>query len=264
MGLVGVNGKITLPRSLDKACLLYMTVEGNVTTYNNGFCLFPIVAAAVTAVFALVFLIFLAMVLRRKDDVAPKPISMALVVWSFLLALLAFAVCGEIGLGLNKGCRILGDKSAYCLSTKQFNALYGAQISAGIMGGFWLLTILIELFQLRGRARHPSGGISTSNISNPNLVSASTTSSTYLTSAPTPAPAAAHIQYDGSHKQPEMTSHLAPSNNQVPQQYYQAPPPLPYQQVQQTPQIQYQQPVQLTPQMQHQQVQQTPQMQYQQ
>lgn len=121
MGLVGVNGKITLPRSLDKACLLYMTVEGNVTTYNNGFCLFPIVAAAVTAVFALVFLIFLAMVLRRKDDVAPKPISMALVVWSFLLALLAFAVCGEIGLGLNKGCRILGDKSAYCLSTKQFN-----------------------------------------------------------------------------------------------------------------------------------------------
>ncbi|KAF8944707.1 hypothetical protein BGZ47_003897 [Haplosporangium gracile] len=169
-------------------------------------------------------------------------------------------------------------------------ALYGAQITAGIMGGFWLLTTLLEVFQLKGRPHHhatntvdsagqttvvpstkntSSHGISTSNIGNPNLVSTST-SSAHLTSAPTPATAPAHIHRDGIY-QPEMTSYQAhENNNQFQQQYYQ-PTPMPqpqqfqqqqYQQAQPTPQMHYQQ-VQQTPQPQYQQVQQTPQQAYQ-
>ncbi|KAG0070999.1 hypothetical protein BGZ89_011884 [Linnemannia elongata] len=285
MGLVGVNGKLTLGRSLDKGCLLYMTIEGDVTTYNNGFCLFPIVAAAVTAVFSLLFLIFLCMILRRKDEFSPRAMSMAMVFLSGLLALLSFAVCGEIGIGLNKGCRLLEDRIDSCRSTKNFNALYGAQITAGIMGGFWLLTMLLEVFQLKGRPHFlatntvdiaaqttvipttktskSSHGISTSNISNPNLVSTST-SSTYLNSAPTPAPGPAYVHHDGTYQQqqPEMTSYQVHDNNngynQAQQQYYQPTPQLQYQQGQPTPQMYYQQ-VQQTPQLGYQQVQPPPQ-----
>ncbi|KAK3838533.1 MAG: hypothetical protein JOS17DRAFT_786457 [Linnemannia elongata] len=268
MGLVGVNGKITFGRSLNKGCLLYMTIEGDVITYNNGLCLFPIVAAAVTAVFSLVFLIFLCMILKRKDEFSPRPMSMAMMFFSGLLALLSFAVCGEIGLGLNKGCRLLGDRIDSCRSTKNFSALYGAQITAGIMGGLWLLTMLLEVFQLKGRPHHlaintvdnaaqttvvpstkkskSSHGISASNISNPNLVSTST-SSTYLTSAPTPAPVPAQVHPDGTYQQqqPEITSYQVHDNNSgynhAHQQYYQPTPQLQYQQVQSTPQQQYQQ-----------------------
>ncbi|KAF9148468.1 hypothetical protein BG015_009799 [Linnemannia schmuckeri] len=208
MGLVGVNGKITFGRSFSKGCLLYMTIDGDVTTYNNGFCLFPIVAAAVTAVFALLFMVFL--------------------------------------------------------------SLYGAQITAGIMGGFWLITTLLEVFQLKGRPHHvttntvdiagqttvvpstkkkSSHGISTSNISSPNLISTST-SAAHLTSAPTPAPAPAHVHRDGNH-QPEMTSYqVHDNNNQFQQQYYQ-PTPMPQPQ-----QLQQQQYYQQTPQQEY--YQQTP------
>jgi hypothetical protein len=35
MGTVGVNGKITVG-SVNNACLLYMSVDGDVVTYNNG------------------------------------------------------------------------------------------------------------------------------------------------------------------------------------------------------------------------------------
>ncbi|KAG0206829.1 hypothetical protein BGX28_001814 [Mortierella sp. GBA30] len=149
MGTVGVNGKITF-RNFNQACLLYMSVNGDVITYNNGFCLFPIVAAAVVAVISLIFMIIWIVLVHRNDEFAPKPVSITLLVFSALLALLSFAICGEIGIGLNKGCQILGPDS-HCRSTKNFNAIYGAEISAGIMGGLWLVTMLLELFQLRSK-----------------------------------------------------------------------------------------------------------------
>lgn len=124
MGLVGVNGKITLPDSSDKGCLLYMTVDGNVASYNNGYCLFPIIAGAVTAMVALLLLIYLALVIHRKDEFSPIPMSMALVFLSGLMALLSFAMCGEIGLGLNKGCGILGDQIHSCRSRKNFSGKF--------------------------------------------------------------------------------------------------------------------------------------------
>ncbi|KAK3843654.1 MAG: hypothetical protein J3R72DRAFT_473909 [Linnemannia gamsii] len=275
MGLVGVNGNVTF-RDLNKGCLLYMTVDGDVSTYNNGFCLFPIVGAAVTAVMSLLFLIILAMVLRRKDEFSPRAWSITVMFFSGLLALLSFAMCGEIGLGLNKGCRLLGDQINRCRSTKNFNALYGAQISAGIMGGLWLIAMILEVFQLKSRPtllsantvdiagqttvvpsrknKNNTSGVSTSNISNPNLISTSSTSTTHLTSASTPgltpAPAQAHI--DPYNQHPEMAAYHT-QNSQVQQQYYQQTPQLAYQQVQQTPQLQYSQ-AQQTPQLQYQQI----------
>ncbi|CAO3573390.1 unnamed protein product [Mortierella alpina] len=150
MGLVGVNGKITL-RTLDSVCLLYMSIDNDVVSYNNGYCIFPIVACAVTAVLALIFLALWIMFVRRKDEYAPKGISVLFLALSGALAILSFAVCGEIGIGLNKGCQILGDNSPNCRTTKNFNAIYGAEIAAGIMGGLWLVAMLMELFQLKSK-----------------------------------------------------------------------------------------------------------------
>ncbi|KAF9962337.1 hypothetical protein BGZ72_007390 [Mortierella alpina] len=144
MGLVGVNGKITL-RSLNSACLLYMSIDNDVVSYNNGYCLFPIIACAITAVCALIFLALWIMFVHRKDEYAPKGVSVLFLGLSGALALLSFAVCGEIGIGLNKGCQIL--------------AIYGAEISAGIMGGLWLVAMLMELFQLKSKPPRLSSNI---------------------------------------------------------------------------------------------------------
>ncbi|KAG9325717.1 hypothetical protein KVV02_006220 [Mortierella alpina] len=158
MGLVGVNGRITL-RSFHSACLLYISIDNDVVSYNNGYCLFPIIACAVTAVFALIFLALWIMHVHRKDEYAPKGISILFLALSGALAMLSFAVCGEIGIGLNKGCQILGDNSHNCLTTKNFNAIYGAEISAGIMGGLWLVAMLMELFQLKSKPPRLSSNI---------------------------------------------------------------------------------------------------------
>ncbi|KAF9544871.1 hypothetical protein EC957_011601 [Mortierella hygrophila] len=282
MGLVGVKGKITLGPSLNNGCLLYMTMEGDVATYNNGFCLFPIVAAAVTAGFSLVFLIFLSMVLHRKDEFSPRGLSMVMVFLSGLLALLSFAVCGEIGLGLNKGCRILGNEIDSCRSTNNFRSLYGAQITAGIMAGFWIIIMVLEVFQLKGRPHllatntvdivgrttvipstkmsKSSHGVPNSNITNPNYVPTSTSSTNMASAAPTPAPAPANVHQDGTYQQqqPEMTYYQMNDNNnsydQAQQQYSQATPQPQYQQGQPTPQVEYQG-AQQTPQLAYQQVQ---------
>ncbi|KAF9937725.1 hypothetical protein BGZ67_000937 [Mortierella alpina] len=158
MGLVGVNGRITL-RSFNSACLLYISIDNDVVSYNNGYCLFPIIACAVTAVFALIFLALWISHVHRKEEYAPKGISILFLALSGALAMLSFAVCGEIGIGLNKGCQILGDNSHNCLTTKNFNAIYGAEISAGIMGGLWLVAMLMELFQLKSKPPRLSSNI---------------------------------------------------------------------------------------------------------
>ncbi|KAG0355668.1 hypothetical protein BG005_005401 [Podila minutissima] len=162
MGAVGVNGKKTF-RNVNNACILYMSIDGNITTYNNGFCLFPIIGAAVTAVFSLVFLLYWILAAVKKDEFTPRLISVSVMSLSFVLALLSFSICGEIGLGINKGCNILGELSHHCRSTKNFNALYGAQISAGLMGGLWLITMLLEFFQLRAMGRRVSDSLEPAN-----------------------------------------------------------------------------------------------------
>ncbi|KAG0097161.1 hypothetical protein BGZ93_003321, partial [Podila epicladia] len=106
MGAVGVNGRRTF-RNVNNACILYMTIDGNITTYNNGFCLFPIIGGAITAVFSLVFLLYWIMAAVKKHEFAPRWVSVSLMVLSFILALFSFSICGEIGIGINKGCNIL-------------------------------------------------------------------------------------------------------------------------------------------------------------
>ncbi|KAG0027923.1 hypothetical protein BGZ81_005166 [Podila clonocystis] len=155
MGTVGVNGRMSF-RNVNNACLLYMTIDGNITTYNNGFCLFPIIGAAITAVFSLLFLLYWIMVAVRKDNFTPRLVSISFMALSAVLALFSFAICGEIGIGINKGCNILGEQRHRCRSSKNFNALYGAQICAGIMGGLWLITTILEFFQLKAMGRRRS------------------------------------------------------------------------------------------------------------
>ncbi|KAG0047245.1 hypothetical protein BGZ83_007675 [Gryganskiella cystojenkinii] len=229
MGSVGVNGKITF-RSFEKACLLYMTVDGDVITYNNGFCLFPIVGAAVVAVLSLVFLIYWIVDVHRKDEFAARSLSITFLFIAALLALLSFAICGEIGIGLNKGCRILGSDNRNCRSRKNFNALYGAEISAGLMGGFWILAMLLELFQLRCRPR--ALGVdhltTTTVVPNTHHSYSNVTNSKVYPSGKSPAVVHSTTTYGASAKeeydQPEMTSYPAHgSQYQTPYQQHQQP-----------------------------------------
>ncbi|KAG0298236.1 hypothetical protein BGZ98_000265 [Dissophora globulifera] len=122
MGLVNTNGKITLPPpDFHKRCLLYMTLDGGVYSYNNSYCLFPIIGGAVLAFFSLLFLIYWVFNLFRRREFVPKPVSWIMIVLSFMLACLAFAICAEIGIGLNKACNLLGDQQNHCHHTAPFN-----------------------------------------------------------------------------------------------------------------------------------------------
>ncbi|KAG0225019.1 hypothetical protein BGW42_004717 [Actinomortierella wolfii] len=150
MGTVGVNGRVTF-RSLDKGCLLYMSERDGVLSYNDAYCLMPIIGSAVVAFFALVFMLFQIMVLRRHDDFNPRAFSKLFIFMCGLLALFSFAMCGEIGIGLNRGCNLIMEdvERQHCRSMRNFAALYAAEISAGIMGGIWILVMLLELLQYK-------------------------------------------------------------------------------------------------------------------
>ncbi|KAF9089686.1 hypothetical protein BGX29_011916 [Mortierella sp. GBA35] len=152
MGTVGVNGHITF-ENLDDGCLLYMTVDNKVISYNNGYCLVPIIGGAITGITSLLFLVYWLMVLRRRDDFAPRFVSIALLGTCVVMALFSFAICGEIGIGLNKACEALVPRQslAYCRSIKNFAALYAAQVCAGLMGGFWLAGLVVEWLQFKKR-----------------------------------------------------------------------------------------------------------------
>ncbi|KAF8943775.1 hypothetical protein BGZ47_005071 [Haplosporangium gracile] len=152
MGTVGVNGHITF-ENLDDGCLLYMSIDNKVPSYNNGYCLFPIIGGAITCITSLLFLAYWIMILHRRDDFAPRIVSMALLVTCVIMALFSFAICGEIGIGLNKACGTLvpGQKLAQCRSIRNFAALYAAQVCAGLMGGFWLGALVVEWLQIKKR-----------------------------------------------------------------------------------------------------------------
>lgn len=135
----------------------------------------------------------------RKDEFSPRPVSISFLAMSMVLSLFSFAICAEIGIGLNKGCNILGDQRHHCHSGKNFAgmkiqeycvslsplltcvvvmglstylltpfyskttnpvALYGAEICAGLMGGFWLMNTLLEFFQFKSMPRHTSAATS--------------------------------------------------------------------------------------------------------
>ncbi|KAF9538945.1 hypothetical protein EC957_006005 [Mortierella hygrophila] len=144
MGTVGVNGHITF-ENLDDGCLLYMSIDDKVVSYNNG--------GAITCVTSLLFMVYWSMVLHRRDDFAPRIMSMTLLAICVVMALLSFVICGEIGIGLNKACGALvpGQKLAQCRTIKNFAALYVAQVCAGLMGGFWLGALVVEWLQLKKR-----------------------------------------------------------------------------------------------------------------
>ncbi|KAF9138813.1 hypothetical protein BGX30_008720 [Mortierella sp. GBA39] len=152
MGTVGVNGHITF-ENLDDGCLLYMSIDDKVVSYNNGYCLFPIIGGAMTCVTSLLFMVYWGMVLHRRDDFAPRIMSMTLLAICVVMALLSFAICSEVGIGLNKACGTLvpGQKLAQCRTIRNFAALYAAQVCAGLMGGFWLGVLVVEWLQFKKR-----------------------------------------------------------------------------------------------------------------
>ncbi|KAF9982631.1 hypothetical protein BGZ75_005909 [Mortierella antarctica] len=152
MGTVGVNGKISYSGQ-DSVCILYTTVDSKVPIYNNGYCLFPVVGAAITFIASCVCLGYFIMLLRRDEIFAPQYISLPYAVSSIIMTLFAFAICGEIGIGLKQGCTSLvkGWTLDQCRDIKNFESLYTAQVCAGIMGGAWMTAVLLEYFQFRAR-----------------------------------------------------------------------------------------------------------------
>ncbi|KAK3841141.1 MAG: hypothetical protein J3R72DRAFT_446034 [Linnemannia gamsii] len=152
MGTIGVNGHITF-ENLDDGCLLYMSVDNKVVSYNDAYCVFPIIGGAITCLTSLLLLGYWGMVLRRRDDFAPRFVSLAVLVICTVMAIFSFVICGEIGIGLNKACGALvpGQGLAQCRTIKNFAALYAAQVCAGLMGGFWLGALVVEWFQFKKR-----------------------------------------------------------------------------------------------------------------
>ncbi|KAG0262728.1 hypothetical protein DFQ27_002147 [Actinomortierella ambigua] len=156
IGIVGVNGRVT-SSNLRKVCLLYVSQNNGVARYNDAYCLMPMIGSAVVAFFALIFLIALVIALTRHKDFFPRAFSVLFMVLCALLSLLAFAICGEIGIGLNKSCSAL--QVFRCRSQQNFSALYAAEIMAGIVGGLWIFATIFEIIQFKRipgpLGRHP-------------------------------------------------------------------------------------------------------------
>ncbi|KAG0201271.1 hypothetical protein BGX28_005844 [Mortierella sp. GBA30] len=152
MGTIGVNGKITFGKQ-DNVCILYTTLDNRVAVYNNGYCLFPIVGATITFIASIVFLGYFILLFRRDEIFAPRLISLSHAVACIVMALFTFAICGEIGIGLKQGCSSLvpGWDLDKCRQIKNFEALYTAQVCAGIMGGAWMAAVILEYFQFKAR-----------------------------------------------------------------------------------------------------------------
>jgi len=64
-----------------------------------------VIGAAVTSVFAVLFLGYWAAVVHRCDEYAPVIASQIFMVISVVMTMVSFAICGEIGIGLNVGCQ---------------------------------------------------------------------------------------------------------------------------------------------------------------
>ncbi|KAF9987738.1 hypothetical protein BGZ65_002117 [Modicella reniformis] len=153
MGTVGLNGD-TSYLSSPKGCLLYMTVDGKTPSFNETYCQFPIVGAGVICVFAIFFLGYWAAVLHRYDEFLPIITSHIFIGCSVIMSLFSFVICGEIGIGLSIGCRSVtsGQSLSQCQATvENMPSLYTAQVCAGLMGGFWIVGLVMEYIQYKKR-----------------------------------------------------------------------------------------------------------------
>ncbi|KAG0326620.1 hypothetical protein BGZ99_009292 [Dissophora globulifera] len=150
MGTVGFNGDFENDEG--KGCMLYMTIIGDAPFFASVYCQFPVVCAAVIGVFSVLFLGYWTAVLHRYDEYTPVITSQIFMGFSVLMAVLSFAICGEIGIGLTVGCRSVAPElgmSGCQKATSSFQALNSAQICAGLMGGFWIIAVVLEYFQFR-------------------------------------------------------------------------------------------------------------------
>ncbi|KAF8938307.1 hypothetical protein BGZ58_001169 [Dissophora ornata] len=151
MGSIGVGGNISY-LTTDTGCMLYMTVDNKVPLYHASYCQFPVIGAAVISVFAVLFLGYWAAVAHRYDEYAPVIVSQIFMVIAIMMTVLSFAICGEIGIGLSIGCQSIapgGGMSGCQTATSGFQALYTGQVSAGLMGGFWIVAIVLEYVQFK-------------------------------------------------------------------------------------------------------------------
>ncbi|KAF9366691.1 hypothetical protein BGX34_010366 [Mortierella sp. NVP85] len=151
MGTIALNGEVSYNDS-PKGCLLYMTVDGKSPAFINSYCQFPIIGAGVISVFALLFLGYCTAVLHRYDEYLPSLTSQILMGLAVIMSLFSFTLCGEIGIGLNIGCRSVtsGKGMSQCqAAVDNYGALSTAQVCAGLMGGFWLVGFVTEYIQLK-------------------------------------------------------------------------------------------------------------------
>ncbi|KAF9914495.1 hypothetical protein BX616_008181, partial [Lobosporangium transversale] len=165
MGVVAMNGDVEYESTvvgtgknnstttITKGCLLYMTVDNKIPFYTSSYCQFPVVGAGVVSVFAVLFLGYWAAVVHRYDDFLPIVTSRTFMGIGAIMAMVAFAICGEIGIGLTIACKTTssGQSLSQCLAISNFQALYTAQVCAGLMGGFWIATLVLEYIQLKRR-----------------------------------------------------------------------------------------------------------------
>ncbi|KAF9169964.1 hypothetical protein BGX21_000276 [Mortierella sp. AD011] len=221
MGCVGVHGRLRLSDGT-RACILFMEAHGNVILYNNSFCLFPLVGAAVIAGLTFIFLIVWTVLIFRQREVSPKPISMSFMTMAIFMALLSFAICAEIGIGLTKGCNILPpEQRSHCRTMRNFNALWASEICAGISGGLLIIALVLELFQFMIPPHYPSSRVTVAVDSDNHKVSApnSTANTPRVETAQPQA-----TQYHPSQIQPQIMS-----PPQFHQQQFSQPPPDQYQ-----------------------------------
>ncbi|KAF9435797.1 hypothetical protein BGZ76_005505 [Entomortierella beljakovae] len=150
MGTAGISGDYT-SESGSTGCLLYATGAEKDPLYNNTFCQFPVIGTGVIVVFTLFFLGYCAAVVERYEDFLPSVVSQIFIGLSIFLGVFAFAICGEIGIGLNIACRTIssGGSLSQCMTNSTFQALYTAQVCAGLMGGFWIVITVLEYIQLK-------------------------------------------------------------------------------------------------------------------
>ncbi|KAI1316724.1 hypothetical protein EDD11_009540 [Mortierella claussenii] len=165
MGMVGLNGDVTYQSTvvgtgkanstttISKGCLLYMTVDNKIPSYTSSYCQFPVIGAGVITTFAVLFLGYWAAVVHRFDDFMPVITSQTFMGIGAVMAIIAFSICGEIGIGLNIACKTTssGQSLTQCLAISNFQALYTAQVCAGLMGGIWVTTLVLEYIQLKKR-----------------------------------------------------------------------------------------------------------------
>ncbi|KAF9101129.1 hypothetical protein BGX27_011602 [Mortierella sp. AM989] len=156
MGTAGINGDLTYESYT--GCLLYMTVDSKVPSFNKSYCQFPVIGTGVICIFTLFFFGYCTAVVQRYEEFLPTIMSLVFMGTSAFMAMFSFAICGEIGIGLNIACRTTssGQSLSQCLINNSFQALYTAQVCAGLMGGIWIVMIVLEYIQFRKKSEYES------------------------------------------------------------------------------------------------------------